>query len=89
MYFELWFFPKIRLSSSITLHFLVLAGALLEHAESLLDKGIHPIRIADGYEQAAQIAVAHLDKISDSFEVNPDNKEPLIETAMTTLGSKM
>lgn len=67
----------------------VLAGALLEHAESLLDKGIHPIRIADGYEQAAQIAVAHLDKISDSFEVNPDNKEPLIETAMTTLGSKI
>ena len=69
--------------------FLVLAGALLEHAESLLDKGIHPIRIADGYEQASQIAVAHLEKISDSFEVNPNNKEPLIETAMTTLGSKM
>lgn len=67
----------------------VLAGALLEHAESLLDKGIHPIRIADGYEQASQIAVAHLEKISDSFEVNPNNKEPLIETAMTTLGSKM
>jgi len=67
----------------------VLAGALLEHAESLLDKGIHPIRIADGYEQASQIAVAHLDKISDSFEVNPNNKEPLIETAMTTLGSKI
>ncbi|WP_411023278.1 TCP-1/cpn60 chaperonin family protein, partial [Salmonella sp. s51228] len=35
----------------------VLAGALLEHAEQLLDKGIHPIRIADGYEMAAQIAV--------------------------------
>lgn len=67
----------------------VLAGALLEHAESLLDKGIHPIRIADGYEQASQIAVAHLEKISDSFEVNPNNKESLIETAMTTLGSKM
>ena len=69
--------------------FIVLAGALLEHAESLLDKGIHPIRIADGYEQASQIAFAHLEKISDSFEVNPNNKEPLIETAMTTLGSKM
>jgi len=55
----------------------------------LLDKGIHPIRIADGYEQASQIAVAHLEKISDSFEVDPNNKERLIETAMTTLGSKM
>jgi len=67
----------------------VLAGALLEHAESLLDKGIHPIRIADGYEQASQIAVANLEKISESFEVNPNNKESLIETAMTTLGSKI
>jgi hypothetical protein len=27
----------------------VLAGALLEQAEALLDKGIHPIRIADGF----------------------------------------
>lgn len=67
----------------------VLAGALLEHAESLLDKGIHPIRIADGYEQASQIAVANLEKISESFEIDPKNKEPLIETAMTTLGSKI
>ena len=28
----------------------VLAGALLEHAETLLDRGIHPLRIAEGYE---------------------------------------
>ncbi|NP_001279615.1 T-complex protein 1 subunit epsilon [Callorhinchus milii] len=67
----------------------VLAGALLEQAEGLLDRGIHPIRIADGYEQAAHIAIEHLDKISDSFPVDPDKKEPLIQTAMTTLGSKI
>uniref|UniRef100_A0A803JPS4 T-complex protein 1 subunit epsilon n=1 Tax=Xenopus tropicalis TaxID=8364 RepID=A0A803JPS4_XENTR len=67
----------------------VLAGALLEQAEQLLDRGIHPIRIADGYEQAARIAVEHLDKISDSFPVDPENLEPLIRTAMTTLGSKV
>ena len=68
---------------------LVLAGALLEHAEQLLDRGIHPIRIADGYEQAAKIATDHLDTISESFPVDKLNKEPLIEVAMTTLGSKM
>uniref|UniRef100_A0A4W3JF14 T-complex protein 1 subunit epsilon n=1 Tax=Callorhinchus milii TaxID=7868 RepID=A0A4W3JF14_CALMI len=68
---------------------MVLAGALLEQAEGLLDRGIHPIRIADGYEQAAHIAIEHLDKISDSFPVDPDKKEPLIQTAMTTLGSKI
>ena len=27
----------------------VLCGALLEQAEALIDKGIHPIRIADGF----------------------------------------
>ncbi|XP_075831893.1 T-complex protein 1 subunit epsilon [Microtus pennsylvanicus] len=67
----------------------VLAGALLEEAEQLLDRGIHPIRIADGYEQAARIAIDHLDKISDSVLVDIKNPEPLIQTAKTTLGSKV
>jgi T-complex protein 1 subunit epsilon len=67
----------------------VLAGALLEQAESLLDKGIHPIRIADGFEMASHVAIARLDEISDSFPVSLDNIEPLVETAMTTLGSKI
>jgi len=67
----------------------VLAGALLEHAEKLLDKGIHPIRIADGYEQAAAVAIKELEKIADSFPIAKDNKEPLVKTAMTTLGSKI
>ena len=36
----------------------VLAGALLEQAQSLLDKGIHPLKIADGFDRACEIAVA-------------------------------
>lgn len=67
----------------------VLAGALLEQAEVLLDKGIHPIRIADGFELAAQLCVRHLETIADAFPVSKDNIEPLIKTAMTTLGSKI
>jgi len=67
----------------------VLCGALLEQAESLLDKGIHPIRIADGFELAAKCAVDHLDSIADNFEINPENPEQLIQIAMTTLGSKI
>lgn len=67
----------------------VLAGALMEQAERLLDKGIHPIRIADGFELAAQCATKHLDSIAESFPVDPKDLEPLIRTAMTTLGSKM
>ena len=67
----------------------VLAGALMEQAQILLDKGIHPIRIADGFELAARCATKHLATISESFPVNPNDLEPLIKTAMTTLGSKM
>ncbi|KAG7262094.1 hypothetical protein CRUP_018552 [Coryphaenoides rupestris] len=67
----------------------VLAGALLEQAELLLDRGIHPIRISDGYDQAAAIAIEQLDKIGETFPFDPNNREPLIQTAMTTLGSKV
>lgn len=67
----------------------VLAGALMEQAEALLDKGIHPIRIADGYEMAAKIACQNLERIAESYPVDLNNLEPLIQTAMTTLGSKM
>lgn len=67
----------------------VLAGALLEQAESLIDKGLHPIRIAEGFETATQIAVEYIKSISDKIEFTKDNIEPLITTAMTSLGSKM
>lgn len=67
----------------------VLAGALLEKAEYLLDKGIHPIRIADGYELAAKKAIENLERFAEEFPVDVNNLEPLILTAMTTLGSKI
>ncbi|KAG6796955.1 T-complex protein 1 subunit epsilon [Apis florea] len=67
----------------------VLAGALLEQAEQLLDKGIHPIRIADGFEMAAKCATDHLKMIVHDFEGSPDNLEPYIKIAMTSLGSKI
>jgi len=67
----------------------VFAGALLEHAEVLIDKGIHPLRISKGYELAADIAIKHLDTISDKVEFSPKDLGPLIETVMTSLGSKI
>lgn len=67
----------------------VLAGALLEQAADLIDKGIHPIRIADGYDQACEVAVAKLDEISDEIKFSKDNTEELFKVAKTSLGSKI
>lgn len=67
----------------------VLAGALLEGAEKLLDRGIHPIRVADGYEMACELAVQRLKEISDKVEFTPEDTSNLRKTCMTTLNSKV
>lgn len=67
----------------------VLAGALLEQAEKLLEKGLHPVRISEGFERAAEVAYNHLAKISDTVDFTVDDTVPLIDTAMTTLSSKI
>jgi T-complex protein 1 subunit epsilon len=67
----------------------VLAGALLEQAADLIDKGIHPIRIADGYDEACEVAVAELDKISDTIEFSKTDTKNLLRVAKTSLGSKI
>lgn len=65
----------------------VLAGALLEQAEPLLDRGIHPIRIADGFDKACSVALKTLDRIAEDFPIS--DKDMLKRTARTTLGSKI
>ncbi|KAJ1561935.1 T-complex protein 1 subunit epsilon [Nowakowskiella sp. JEL0078] len=67
----------------------VLAGSLLEQAEALLDRGIHPIRIADGFERACLVAVDHLDTVADVIPFGKDDKDILMRTAKTCLGSKI
>lgn len=67
----------------------VFAGALLEQAESLLDKGIHPIRVAQGFDLACQIALQHMNTIAEKVEFTKDNVEALVQTATTCLGSKI
>ncbi|RRT66092.1 hypothetical protein B296_00022460 [Ensete ventricosum] len=67
----------------------VMAGALLEQAEKLLERGIHPIRISEGYEMASRLAVEHLERISQKFEFSVANIEPLVQNIMFTLSSKL
>lgn len=67
----------------------VLAGALLEQAELLLKKGVHPIRIAEGLEKAAVVAMKTLEKIAEPIDILKNDNEVLLTTAMTTLSSKI
>jgi T-complex protein 1 subunit epsilon len=67
----------------------VLAGALLEQAEKLLDMGIHPLRVAEGYEIACKLAVSKLESIASTFVFSETDIQPLVRTCMTTLSSKM
>mmetsp|Transcript_1767 Transcript_1767/g.3158 ORF Transcript_1767/g.3158 Transcript_1767/m.3158 type:complete len:537 (-) Transcript_1767:1143-2753(-) len=67
----------------------VLAGALLEQAEILLDKGIHPSRITEGFERAVDICLPLLESISESIDYESNEHEQLRKVAMTTLNSKI
>jgi T-complex protein 1 subunit epsilon len=67
----------------------VLAGALLEQAELLLDRGLHPRRISDGFEVACKVACDNLDSICDKVEFSATNTKELLEVARTTLSSKI
>ena len=67
----------------------VLAGALLEQAQFLIEKGLHPLKIADGFEKACDIAVKRLEEISDQVNIDANNHEFLKLAAMTALGSKV
>lgn len=67
----------------------VLAGALLAKAEHLLQQGLPPNRIAQGFERAAAVAQARLAEISESMDIQANDHQALITTAMTTLSSKI
>lgn len=61
----------------------------MSSALSLLDRGIHPIRIADGYEKACEIAVNELDRVADTISFSKEDTSNLLKVAKTSLGSKM
>jgi T-complex protein 1 subunit epsilon len=67
----------------------VFAGVLLEQAEHLLDKGLHPLKIADGYDTAVDIAIKELDRISEEIKFNEKEYGDLVDAAMIFLGSKV
>lgn len=67
----------------------VFAGALLDQSLLLLEKGIHPLKIASGFDKACDMALQRLEQISKPVDIYEDNHENLVRTAMTALGSKI
>jgi len=65
----------------------LLAGKLLENAEKLLDKKIHPTVIIKGYKLAAEYAIAALDEISSPVSSETTLKQ-IAMTAMTGKGAE-
>jgi thermosome len=65
----------------------ILAGALLENAESLLDQDVHPTIIVDGYRKAAKKAKQFLQEIADTVTAN--DKTILNKIAKTSMQTKL
>ncbi|MGQ9680515.1 MAG: thermosome subunit beta [Candidatus Bathyarchaeia archaeon] len=65
----------------------IIAGELLNMAQDLMDKQIHPTVIIDGYKEAAEKALEHLEKIA--IAVDPRDKQYLRKIAMTSMASKL
>lgn len=65
----------------------IVAGALLEEAEELIKKGIHPTIIVDGYRKAMRMSIDILNKIAE--DVNVDDHAALKSIAITSMESKI
>ena len=65
----------------------VVAGSLIEKAEELITKDIHPTIIVDGYKKCSVKANEILKNAAT--KVSPDNKEVLNKIARTSMASKM
>src|SRR5919202_2160313 len=65
----------------------VLAGSLLEKAEELVDKKVHPTLIVEGFKKAAQRSIDTLKEVA--VKVNPQDKAFLNKIARTSMASKM
>jgi thermosome len=65
----------------------VLAGALIEKAEDLITKDVHPTIIVDGYRKSATKAIEILNNIAQ--KIDPNDKEQLNRVAKTAMQTKL
>jgi archaeal chaperonin len=65
----------------------VLAGALLEKAEQLIAKDVHPTIIVDGYRKSAAKVIEILNNMAQ--KVSNNDKEQLMKIAKTSMQTKL
>ena len=65
----------------------IISGELLNKAEELTDKNVHPTIIIDGYKKASEKALEILEKIA--IPADPQSQEYAKKSAMTSMASKL
>lgn len=65
----------------------VIAGSLLASAQYLLDKGIHPSVVTEGFQLALNEALKIIDSIERPIDLS--DHDQLVQTAITSLSSKV
>ena len=65
----------------------VLAGALIEKAEELITKDVHPTIIVDGYRKSAQKSIEIFNQLAQ--KIDGGNKSELIKVAKTSMQTKL
>ncbi|MBI3859975.1 MAG: TCP-1/cpn60 chaperonin family protein [Thaumarchaeota archaeon] len=65
----------------------VFAGALLDKAEELIEKDVHPVVIVDGYSRAVEKAQKILEDIAE--KVDPLSRPDLLKVANTSMLTKL
>lgn len=65
----------------------IISGELLNKAQELIEKSVHPTVIIDGYRKAAEKALETLEKIAIKIDV--ESSDYLKKAAMTAMASKL
>jgi thermosome len=65
----------------------IISGELLNKAQELIERNVHPTIIIDGYRKASERALEVLENIA--IKVEPDSSDYLKKVAMTAMASKL
>jgi len=65
----------------------IISGELLNKAQELIERNVHPTIIIDGYRKASERALEVLESIA--IKVEPDSSDYLKKVAMTAMASKL